>query len=515
MTTRDRAAQTFATASQTQSPGGLTAEDSSDGRGDTRLDGILTVLVVVSLIAFYIAIQRAELVSWDGRDVAGVAQDLWRHGRLQGYGHLFGTPQQPVIAREWSPYGIGMSLLLTPLWAFQGVKENGAQFLTLANPLVLAATGALLFRIIIEVGWRRSTAVGAALVFGMLTMAPMYSTELFSEPAVTLGTVAVVLGLIRWRGERPSGPWLIGMGTAWSILFRFDSTLLVGAVVVAIPLFVPWSRLRRSWRSWIVPTGMPVCLSLIWTGYYNVLRTGSLLVFSYGDHAFDYPLLDGLQRQLWSTGKGFFWYNPILLVALPGLMFLWRRDRNLALLISGLAVLRVVTYAKWPFPDGSVAWGPRFLLPWCALLVIPLASLWEAIYMAERRRRRTARIAIGILGLLSAVVVVASVWVPYEQYWTEIGDLTGVPPSKLNAVVQERSDDAFNRLYDSPLLVNLRQLDRATPFPLYWFRDGRFRGGRSLLGLAAVATSIGAASLALGGAVSRDRRKRARRAPVP
>ena len=73
--------------------------------------------------------------------MAGVAQDLWINGRLQGYGFAFGTETQSAVAREWSPYGIGMSLLMAPLSALQSeVKENGAQWLTVANPLVLATS---------------------------------------------------------------------------------------------------------------------------------------------------------------------------------------------------------------------------------------------------------------------------------------------------------------------------------------------------------------------------------------
>jgi hypothetical protein len=58
------------------------------------------------------------------------------------------------------------------------------------GPILTALTGALLYRIGRTLGWRRTTAVIVPVAFGILTMAAVYSTELFSEPAVTLGTVS-------------------------------------------------------------------------------------------------------------------------------------------------------------------------------------------------------------------------------------------------------------------------------------------------------------------------------------
>ena len=108
---------------------------------------------------------------------------------------------------------------------------------------------------------------------------------------------------------------------------------------------------------------IPIGAAVLWTGYYNNLRFGSPFEDSYPGVTFSNPLLDGVQRQLLSPGKGFFWYDPILLAALPGLVWLVRRDRALGGIIIGLSVLRVLVFAKWPFPDGSIASGPRFLLP--------------------------------------------------------------------------------------------------------------------------------------------------------
>ena len=270
--------------------------------------------------------------------MAGVTRNLWENGRLQTFGPLF--PEGPLTEVS-SQYGVGQSLLLLPFYGLQQLgSADGAQWVTLANPIVLACCGACLYVIGISIGLRRSTSIGSAFAFGTLTMAPLYSTELFAEPAVTLGTLAVVLGLIRWRSQRATGPWLVGAGTAFSMLFRVDALLLVGAAAFAVPIFVPWVRLRATWKHWLPALALPMAAVGTWQGYYNNLRYGAPLRDSYSGVTFDNPILNGLGRQLLSPGKGFFWYNAILLAALPGLVWLWRRDRSLTMLLVGLAALR-------------------------------------------------------------------------------------------------------------------------------------------------------------------------------
>jgi hypothetical protein len=57
---------------------------------DLVLERTIMVLLGVGLLAFYLAIQRGEWVSWDGRKMGGVARNLWEHGRLQLFRDSFG-----------------------------------------------------------------------------------------------------------------------------------------------------------------------------------------------------------------------------------------------------------------------------------------------------------------------------------------------------------------------------------------------------------------------------------------
>lgn len=455
--------------------------------GDARTDRTLALLVALGAFAFYVAVQRGEMVSLDGKNMAAVARNLWQHGSLKIYRDAFGAYPHWRVQFPYSMRGIGMSLVLAPLWALQlhvhGDRTN-AVWLTLANPALLAATAAIIFRIGTALGWRRANAIAAALAFALLTMAPQYSTELFAEPGVTFATALAVLGLLRWEESRVRGPWYVGTAIGAALLFRTDSLVLLGVILLAVPLFVAPRRLIATARSWIPALALPIGASAAVVAWYNDVRYGSPFNNSYvAGVGFTNPIGSGLRRLLLSPGKGFFWYDPILLAAIPGLWWLWRRHRPLAATIIGLSVLRVVVYAHWPFPDGSVAWGPRFLLPLCAVLAIGLGETLERVSSWTVPSRALARAVLAVLVAASAVVVLASLWVGYDQIAREIGNVpAGTPPAAVEQVRQQRAHDYYDNIRGSNITRSLAELDRASPFPLR-----HFDGGPSALGVGALA----------------------------
>jgi 4-amino-4-deoxy-L-arabinose transferase-like glycosyltransferase len=456
------------------------------------LDRTIVAAIVLGLFAFYVSIQAGVLVSRDAHTMASVGRNLVQHGSLHRY-----LPGRP---KAWSPYGIGVSLVTVPLWALQlHVAPHGEGWVSSGNAVITAVTGGFLYRCGVEIGWRRTVAVITVLVFGLLTMAPVYSTEMFSEPGVTLGIVVTLLGLLLWSRRSRHGPWLVGVGLSVAVLFRTDSYVtVVLPTLVLVPLFIPPRELRSTARRWLAPVAVPLIVVSAWTVVYNVIRFRTAFVTSYGGVSFTNPLADGLYRQVLSPGKGFFWYDPILLVGLFGVVLLYRRRRALAIAIAVLSVTRVLVFAKWPFPDGSVAWGPRFLVPLCALLSL---GVGEAIARSEklsRGRRLWARGLIVVLGAAGAFVNVLSLWVPYEQQHREFTARGTLPTDHALALVeiQRRQALTYNRWSHTPLRYAVTHLAHASRtgvgFPLRWWQ-----GGWSVPGVTALVVAIAALSFAL------------------
>jgi hypothetical protein len=225
---------------------------------------------------------------------------------------------------------------------------------------------------------------------------------------------------------------------------------------------------------------LPILPALAWTAWYSLRRDGTLVPAVYGG-SLTTPIGTGLYGLVLSPGKGLFTYNPFLLLAIPGAVALWRRDRAATALLVGLMVTRVLLYARWSDWPGGIAWGPRFLMP----AVGPFALL--AVYGVSRipRLRLPLRIpaiaAVVALVVAGAVVNVASVWVNYGSSWRWVKEV----PAEEAA----RRHDFIHSIAHSPITYNLHHLGGdIRPWPLiHW------RGGPDLVGILALATAVLAA----------------------
>jgi hypothetical protein len=453
------------------------AAERAPGRSDRR-DRLLAGLAAVGLLALFVAVQRGVVSTYDSKIAIATA-------RAMAEGHLHLDPADDVFGRHlpYSHYGIGMALVILPLYVLQRALHAPPEMLvTLASPVLLAATGAVLYLSGRELGWSRRRSLAPALVFGALTMALQISQDLFSEPGVALGAALLLLGLLRWRNGRSSGPWLVGLGIGAAVLFRTDSILLLGVGLLLLPAFVPWRRLLGQPWGW-VGLLLPIAAALAWTGWYSLLRDGTLIPQVYGG-SFKAPLWHGLYGLLLSGGKSLFVFNPVLLLAVPGAVLLWRRDRALTVLVLVLVAARALFFARWSVWYGGVAWGPRFLMP----VVGPLSLL--AVYALSRigrlpvQLRIPAGIGAAALVAVSAVVSLASVWVWQGASWEWARHRPpGLEGEALRQFRTERRTGYFNSLENNAIAYNLRHLERLNPtFPLH-----HFRGGPTLVGLVALA----------------------------
>jgi hypothetical protein len=459
-------------------------------RARARRDLTLLVLLGVGVMAAYLAIQRGDVDVWDGKAMSSVGLNLIQHGSLKECCRAFGAfPRDPG---PYAKYGIGFSLLLAPLWHFQlHANPKGAVWLGLANPMVLAATTVIIAKTGLVLGWRRSAAVLAALAFAPLTMAPLYSTEFFAEPGVTLGAALVLLGFVVWQQRAPTGALLIGIGTAIAILFRPDSIILVLPVVPLMLLFRSRRDVVSTWRSWILALAVPIGLALAWTFFYDSLRYGNPFQVGYSGYydarGFSTPPAHGVALLLWSPGKSFFLFSPILIAAIPGLVWLARRRPPLAVVVVTLFVLRVAFYARWWTPEGGNSWGPRFLLPLCAVLAIPLGETFEHLHLLRDRARRAAIWGLGGLAAMSVVVQLSSLLVSYRDIFTGIYDVKSFPAAQQLAVLDQREHRFVWTFGGNHIVWNLSHVGSTqVSSPLYWFHHGPSVFGLGMLALAAV-----------------------------
>lgn len=446
-----------------------------------RPDVVIMVGVMVGLGLIYLSIQRGSTPAYDAAIYIEVTTNLVDHGSLVVRNDAYG------INTPYSAYGLGLSLVLVPFYGIQQLIRPGRQeILLLTNAVLIPMTAALVYAAARLLRWNRLIALLAAASFGLLTLAPQQSTDLFSEPGVGLFLMMAIVGLLAWRERLAIGPWMLGGGVAGAVLFRPDSLVLVAPLLLCIPLFVPVRELRhdRRWLARLVPI---VALAVTYQLWYNWFRYGSIFTTQYQGLGFTTPFWTGFTGNVVSPGKGLFVFCPFLILAVPGFAILARRDRAIVAALGLAALLRPLFYARWASWEAGVGWGPRFMYPLCALLMIPAFATVRWVLAGARPRRIAGTSVVAVLAAAGIGLSALSVLVPFERWFHIVSD-GWQPPD----VAARRVHDYYWTFGGNHIAGNIRLLDDVEPPNLAWFRSGHLPLGPLFLvaGVAVLTASV-------------------------
>jgi hypothetical protein len=346
----------------------------------------MSVGVLLSLMGR--PIRSGEFLIGDCPYYASTAVSLWVDGDIDLRNQLKGglEAHQGQVALglrgEWYPkHPVLMPVLTLPFYAAFGVAGFLIFNLLDLGTLALVIWG--LCRRHVSPGV--STLATSAVLGGTFLRAYVYnySPDLFSAILVLGG----ILLLLRERAL-PAGA-LLGLSVMAKITNLF--TLLM---VAAFLLFRPNRRDALRLLSGAIP--FLLLLALLDTAMFGnpavsgydrtlVLENGSPVTVSHRGF-FDLPLLQGIQGQLFSPGKGLVTTSPLLLLAVPGFFRLLRRHSWEGLLILCLwefTFLLFSTYRWW----ATSHYGNRFLMVPVALTGVPLAYTLDWIRQGFRRHR--------------------------------------------------------------------------------------------------------------------------------
>lgn len=367
-------------------------------------DKHLAVALLLLLFSVYLVTYSGTLHSSDGQAMLSVSESLVRRGaydinQIRWMGLQQGTfgPDGNLYCRK----GPGTSLVALPLaWLGLAVPAWGlVQTTMLLNALVTALTATMIFTYVRRLGYRQTTGLVTAVVFGVGTIAWPYAKYFFSEPLTGLCLLAAAYFTLP-RGSSPDeGPsWpgclLAGFFLGLAVATRFANAVLLpiyaGLLVFYLlrrPGLTSWSALRSApslllsatWRqslAWAVPL-------LLWAALlaaYNYLRFGNPLMTGYlPEESFSAPWMTGILGLLVSPGRGLIFFCPVLLSCIPAWPRFFRRHHAQSVFILLTVGCYVLLYGKWFMWHGGFAWGPRFLLPIIPLLCVVLAPLLEGL----------------------------------------------------------------------------------------------------------------------------------------
>lgn len=309
----------------------------------------------------------------DGQETTSSAFALAHFGEL-GISCRWAYVAQPRAGACYSRYGVLQSVLLVPsvlagrVAAAAAPSRPSAPFFALLPILLLALAAGGVAASAALLGVPHRLAFLAGLFAVLSTPLWGYAGSDYSEPlqvAALAWALAAALALRGANGVTPSRE--AAAGAALGALPLAKSALWPAAVLLLFlcawrPAEPPSRRSRRPSRR---PLRLPLLAAfagagILWAAL-ELVRFGHLFG-GYEKEGFDYPFLSGLLRLTFLPNKGLFVYAPAALLAIPGLLHLWRSDRTAALALGVPVGLAFATAAPWWAWDGQAGWGPRLVL---------------------------------------------------------------------------------------------------------------------------------------------------------
>lgn len=191
----------------------------------------------------------------------------------------------------------------------------------------------------------------------------------------------------------------------WSLLFAVTERVYKSSALLALSiLFRPTTLLAAPFLATAVkrkPRVAIVCAAIAGTALlalvaYNYARFGSPLKSGYPPGNLSVPLFTGLFVLFFSPGRSIFVYSPILLLAVPGAWFFYKREKALALCCIFFIIAHALIFACWGPLGWGLSWGSRLMT-----LALPVFGLLIAATLDRLRKNKRLMpifVALGIAG---------------------------------------------------------------------------------------------------------------------
>ncbi len=438
------------------------AERRLGGEVDRATRALRAVALFGLLVSIYFLTYSGVPVSGDELLMFDGAHSYLQNGTLElaytnqwrPYATLPGN--QPVIALDIEPMQVYWAAPL--IWLALRIPGIGLMHAAwLLNIFVTALTAVVIYYYGLALHYRDRTAIVVALLYGLATMAWVYSKMFFREPLFGLLVFASAYGLEQWRShlERKNRfhiGWML-----LAVLALVGALLTKEAILIVVPtlLLVALPGALRRLLTWRVAI---IVMALV--GVMAVLRWNAIAMWLL---RIDFHYLDdALAAYLISPGFSIWALSPALLVGLYGLYRLIRRNAlrqsivPLAILLSIILGYSLLRGSLWYSGTG---WGPRYLLP-----TVPFLALWLLPAVDAMLKRRLPAwgqgLAVGLI-VQSVFIQIIGVLVPIEVF-TNYLYFEGV---SLKRVLAPWIEGVWNLLYIQPVVAAHQS---GAPSPIAW-----------------------------------------------
>ena len=326
-----------------------------------------------------------------------------------------------VDGKIYSKYGVGLAILFLPIVLLAKlvailptIQEGQMTGFLISFYNIPFALGALFFlhRICRHLGASKDSANLVVLGLGLGTFFWKYTTSDYSE----ITQLFFLLGTIFYLFRSENGDM-----TKASAMFSGLILMKLVNVLIWAPLGV-YLLLRHGFGKPGFIRVFHFASVVFFTGIlllcYNHIRYGSPFITGYegGGPSFS---LDNMKRDffdyIFSTQRGLFTFNPILLVALPFWALFLKQHKNEAICLLLVISLWFLLMASWVSYQGGWAWGNRLLVFTIPILLLPIA-----IYPLKAKWQKV--LLIGVFGL-SFYIQIVSVFQHTHEYFVILRDM--------------------------------------------------------------------------------------------
>ncbi len=308
---------------------------------------------------------------------------------------------------DWSEYDgrkypnkpPGTSLLAVPVYAllYHGERLAGVNPLDKESPawwgnavivnlvcnvFLCALAAVALSRALATLGCGEAVAIAGAAAWALATLQFPFATSYWAHSPVA-SMIAISLACVlapdilsdRWRLP------VAGFAAGFAVLSEYLALLaLPGLALLA------WSgrRQRRDLLAFAAGAVLPLMTLVVyqWACFGSPLAT----TYSYNNPGLilgegggmrgqvQAPAINALFQLTVGPFRGLFFFSPILLLAIPGVVALWREGRRgLAATCTLVPAAFIAVNSSWVFWSGGLTSGPRFLIPAIPVLMIAVA----------------------------------------------------------------------------------------------------------------------------------------------
>lgn len=296
-----------------------------------------------------------------------------------GQPHSPYPPGQPLVAVPW--YALGDFIIGRLPGVAAEIRDLVVSMACVWSSATFAALcGMFVFLIAHALGLSRRDSVVTALVVAFASPLFVYSAWFFSEPLTAACWLGAAYALFGTPSDEPVS---VRRATIAGVLMGF-SLHVRPTNVFAAWIFIAAIFVRDRRHAVKAAITMTLVVGLIGVIYLlrNLSLYGNLFDLGYPRYAengrdvlsFNMPWHLGLFGFLFSPGKSIFLFCPPIVLAIPGLIRLWRRNRGLAFACGGTALVYLLFYAHYSSWEGAYSYGPRYLVPALLLLCVAIAA---------------------------------------------------------------------------------------------------------------------------------------------